>query len=574
MSTAHLRASLALWTRRLTYRRSMLARARREARSGAGNATPGVLTPAEVARIRKWRQNVTKAEALVTRRQAQIAARTPKPSGRRAAVAWAAARVGITERPAGSNRGPQIDAWQRTFGFRAVPWCFAAGTLISTPDGLTPIESLSEGDTVHSATGAEREVLHCMSRDSDDCVRLVALGLDGTLTTPEHPYMARRRLSRERLMVDGVRFVPYSEPEWVPAGELRRGDLVALPKLGGEGGDDVPSATAYITGRWLADGWVGTRPAYRGRSPRVEYGICDSHDKRDELAAALDAAGLAYSEKRYPTSTQFMTQTAARVVFEDCGKGAAGKRLPPGVMGWSRAARHELLRGYLDGDGCRTVPGRVSASSVSRELLLGIAMVARSLGHQPTLRKVHRAGTHVIEGRTVNIRDLYVMDMRDIGSHEVKEDKLYLWSPVRSVTPEEGCRVYNLTVADEHTFIADGVATHNCGLFDGNALQAGGVRGVTSRIASVALIEADARAHRAPFRGWSNGNGVLPGDLVVIGGRGVHVELVVARQANGSCVTIGGNTSFGSGGSQANGGAVARRHRSPREITGYALVNY
>ncbi len=113
-----------------------------------------------------------------------------------------------------------------------------------------------------------------------------------------------------------------------------------------------------------------------------------------------------------------------------------------------------------------------------------------------------------------------------------------------------------------------------CGIFCAKALQAAGVRGVSSRLASVALVEDDARAGRAPFRAWSSGRGVSRGDMVVIGGRGVHVELVVERHADGSCSTTGGNTSFGPGGSQSNGGAVAARRRSPSEIRGYALVRY
>ena len=42
------------------------------------------------------------------------------------ALAWAESKVGITESPAGSNRGPQISAWQReTAGIDGAPWCGA-----------------------------------------------------------------------------------------------------------------------------------------------------------------------------------------------------------------------------------------------------------------------------------------------------------------------------------------------------------------------------------------------------------------------------------------------------------------
>jgi len=114
-----------------------------------------------------------------------------------------------------------------------------------------------------------------------------------------------------------------------------------------------------------------------------------------------------------------------------------------------------------------------------------------------------------------------------------------------------------------------------CGCFAGDVLVTAGVKGVTSRVASVALIEQDARAHRAPFRGWTTDpSQVRRGDLCVVGGPGVHVELVQEALDGGGSINIGGNTSPGSAGSQANGGGVWRRHRSASEVYGWALVDY
>jgi hypothetical protein len=101
------------------------------------------------------------------------------------------------------------------------------------------------------------------------------------------------------------------------------------------------------------------------------------------------------------------------------------------------------------------------------------------------------------------------------------------------------------------------------------------VKGVNYRLASVAYIEDDAKSRRAPFRAWTtSAGGVLPGDLVVLFGRGIHVEMVESVQA-GYVKTIGGNTSPPSGGgSQANGGGVFRRSRPLSQCRGFALVRY
>ncbi len=117
------------------------------------------------------------------------------------------------------------------------------------------------------------------------------------------------------------------------------------------------------------------------------------------------------------------------------------------------------------------------------------------------------------------------------------------------------------------------VGTPWCGSFVAAAMRRAGVKGVNYRLASVAYIEDDARAGRAPFRGWS-ATSALPGDLVVLFGRGVHVELV-EKVHPGYVATIGGNTGPPSGsGSQSNGGGVYRRKRPRSQVRGYALVNY
>lgn len=128
-----------------------------------------------------------------------------------------------------------------------------------------------------------------------------------------------------------------------------------------------------------------------------------------------------------------------------------------------------------------------------------------------------------------------------------------------------------------------------CGTWYASALLAAGVKGVSYRQASVAYIEDDARAKRAPFgRGWLGGPAarnprkikvhVFRGDAVVLFGRGKHVEmfreLTYKKGAGWIIVTDGGNTSPGKGGSQANGGGAYRRERPLSEIHGFALANF
>ncbi len=115
-----------------------------------------------------------------------------------------------------------------------------------------------------------------------------------------------------------------------------------------------------------------------------------------------------------------------------------------------------------------------------------------------------------------------------------------------------------------------------CGTWCYSALKAAGVQNLTGRMASVAMIEDDAKALKFCYRGWTRDHRqVLRGDLVVLFGRGVHVEVVrEVRALRGVVITDGGNTSSGDSGSQSGGGGAFRRVRPLSAVHGFALIDY
>lgn len=113
-----------------------------------------------------------------------------------------------------------------------------------------------------------------------------------------------------------------------------------------------------------------------------------------------------------------------------------------------------------------------------------------------------------------------------------------------------------------------------CGIGCGVALRRAGVP-VTSRVASVAFIEDDARLGRNGFTRLVPPTQARPGDLVILFGRGVHVELVVSVDAARRVLhTIGFNTSPGASGSQSNGEGVWPRARSFADVHAIARPAY
>lgn len=111
-----------------------------------------------------------------------------------------------------------------------------------------------------------------------------------------------------------------------------------------------------------------------------------------------------------------------------------------------------------------------------------------------------------------------------------------------------------------------------CGVFVGQALKRAGVK-VDSYVASVAAIEQHAKEGTHGWKSWHGNEAGQRGDAAVVGGHGVHVELIRQR-VPGGYMTTGGNTSAGPAGSQDNGGGVFPRFRSFSEVHGCARPNY
>lgn len=148
---------------------------------------------------------------------------------------------------------------------------------------------------------------------------------------------------------------------------------------------------------------------------------------------------------------------------------------------------------------------------------------------------------------------------------------------------KDGIRAAQLRVARGGTWL---VGQAWCGVWAcAAALHAGVSIPKPWRWASVVCIEDDARAGTNGFLKWvTNVPGrergkVLRADLVVLFGRGIHVETFreFLHDSTGKVVAVvtdGGNTSSGPGGSQDKGGGAFPRVRPIGDVHGFARVDY
>ncbi|MCO6011409.1 hypothetical protein NE236_41315 [Actinoallomurus purpureus] len=420
-------------------------------------------------------------------------------AGAQAMVALARGQVGYREGANNSNK------YSAGIGQPAEQWCFAAGTLVDTPNGLRPIEEIQPGSTVLTPSGRAARTSALLTRRKE-LLQLTALGVPDTLVTEDHPYWAMRRTTpaKHKRRLDG--------PTWTPAGELKRGDMIALP-IPAEGRDPFDPALAYVFGMYLADG----HRLHRDTAHGVQFS--DEACERERILAALKAAGngdVRVTENR--TCLHFTVYDDD--LYDLCGQFgdlAHGKQIPGEVFTWDRAAREALLDGYLAGDGSFDEANGFRATTVSRALAIGLGKLVRSLGHVPNIHVAHDAGEMTIEGRQVSVRKAYLVKWKPgpIRRRQHFEQDGYLWVPVRSVSRTGRLEtVYDLTVPGEHAFVADGAAVHNCADFiDWLAQQTGNSKIIPKTPSAPGM----AQGFGSRFEAGSSG--VMPGDIVFYSGQ-------------------------------------------------------
>jgi site-specific DNA-cytosine methylase len=357
--------------------------------------------------------------------------------------------------------------------------CFAAGTLILTEQGYRDIASLSVGDRVLTHLGRWRPVTAIMQRDHAELRRIKAQGVPEIITTDEHPFFARKQ-TRFNSRLKGVPFFmrTFGEPEWISAENLSKDHYIAQV-LPAESISEYQPAFWWLVGRYLADGWTTTR-ASRSKelqTGRMPYGvvICCSHAEAAMLYKKIRDAGYHASEVKERTVTKFHIASIQLYHFlAPFGKYAYGKVLPGSILSLDTENAKALLEGYISGDGSRDrINHTWSITTTSKALALSVALLAqRAYGVIASVRRCRVKKQTSIEGRTVQQRDFYIVTIPDRNRSGFIEGS-YGWKLVRTSEPCGNGTVYNISVAEDESYLADGAAVHNCQPFSNAGKQRG-----------------------------------------------------------------------------------------------------
>lgn len=331
-------------------------------------------------------------------------------------------------------------------------WCWGKGTPILTVNGYKPIEEIKIGDLVYTEDGTVQPVINTMSHMADNVVNISVSGAFNMVCTDDHKLFVK---PFDYIGNGSVKH--YKEYEKVQVKDIQHNDLIKLFQLP-TNNVICDIDLAYVVGRYIGDGWHST----------TGYKICCAHDEESDLKDKLDKAKIEYSIDDYPTVKQFnlfKSNTELLRILSCCGENAGDKHLPSECFNWCRESLQSMLNGYMDADGTINNMEQYRFNTVSYTLAQELMVILRTLGYTPTCYHNKRGGKSVILGRQVNIKDRYeVYYYGDSNrSRYVHEDEDGMWTYGLKVTNAEPQIVYNITVGTNHSYVAGGIVSSNCG---------------------------------------------------------------------------------------------------------------
>lgn len=373
--------------------------------------------------------------------------------------------------------------------------CFVAGTLIHTEEGFKPIEDVKVGDKVLSHDNQYYAVEKTGHKPSTDMYKVVGSMFDEIVCTGEHPFY-----TRERYRYGHKNIRAFREPRWVNAQDLNN-DLYLgyaintkseLPHWEGSIDNrwghhkkvnnlqpvlDNPMFW-YLMGRYVGDGWKKI-----GESGNGIIICCSSRNENSLLNAISELGWKAYKSEERTVLKYTICSNELCSFVERYGYYAHGKQIDEETMALPVELLKSFVQGVIDSDGCYT-NNEYKITSVSKTLVYGLQQCIAKVYHRPVkMYKCERPCTCVIEGRVVNQRDTYTIVWHD----PKKQDKAfyedgYVWFPLQKIEKlDESDIVYNIQVAESHSYTANGAIVHNCQDWSSAGMQKGGAEGSGTR---------------------------------------------------------------------------------------------
>lgn len=365
--------------------------------------------------------------------------------------------------------------------------CFGAGTMITMADGTRKsIEDILIGDRVLTHLGRARSVTEVHKRPyKGDLYTIRAEAHASIRSTAEHPFYATERLDvREKTKGDGTRWRADAKirGEWTHASCLEDQFLLEPVYQGTENFSYLTRAFARLLGYYVAEGhivWRNDEPYGVELTTNVDDAV---HAEIEELCAEFGTRNKPLTRPRANSpsarSISINDDRLARMCLAHGSVKAKQKRLSEEVMRWPVEMQRELVGAYANGDGCGS-DGWLKFSTGSDDLAWQWMTLLPRLGILASINQLtHKAGSGFSRVDTyewvIHIGKQWAHRLRGVCA-KVEPAEIFFKKECRKIVDQwiatpireidvmyVEMDVYNFEVEEDNSYVAGGLAVHNC----------------------------------------------------------------------------------------------------------------
>ncbi|MFA5048465.1 MAG: LAGLIDADG family homing endonuclease [Patescibacteria group bacterium] len=290
-------------------------------------------------------------------------------------------------------------------------------------------------------------------------------------------------------------------PQFKEMNDINVGDIVYSPFNKEEiTNSDFDNNLCYILGYWLAEGCYCK---YQRKEHTKYSGIkFTSYDKQfidsiliPALKQSFNYEGITYTNKsigfvigkdKYDHCLASGKRNGTKIAeffMKHCGEYSKSKKLSKTIMFLPPLLQLQLIAGFIDGDGCVDKEnGHIILCTSSRDLANQFVIMLRRIGAHTTISKI-KANPDKNESEKYRIK-IIANEAYDLFKFLLKTEKTELLKKTDWCAPRTALYknwqilniksieditdmfndnfMYDLEVEDDHSYIANGIAVHNC----------------------------------------------------------------------------------------------------------------
>ena len=351
------------------------------------------------------------------------------------------------------------------------PSCFTEDTLVLTKEGYKKITDIKIGDEVLSHDKQYHKVTDFLKQGKRCLYHLKADVFHELHTTKNHKFYVRRKDAKTPIWLSVNELLsltnnqPTYEDYYVGHAINQESKIPTWEDILGIKSDlDLDDALLwYFVGLYLSNGWLTVKCDDNEMNPTITgISIYQEKQNAEQFETRFNNHFTYTKEELNGTIIYDFTQDELIRLVSLFGAQLTQHKIPGFVFDLPKHLIHALICGYVDYyDVIKSDEKRLSITSISKELVYGFASLFMKAYQKPC--KVSKNKNTIVFDDDLETNDYYNVTLDfETTSNAFFEDG-YVWYPILDIEElKRDALVYDITVADSHSFLANNCIAHNC----------------------------------------------------------------------------------------------------------------